>query len=206
MSLVLFDFDGVLADTLNDMLVFAQQVCDELGVKHLVTRQDLNSLETMSFAEYGRQLGVPEPLVDEFVRRCLKRFNEKDSPPDMFSGLGQVIQELSRKHILAIVSGNTTQNIQAFLIAHGLDGCFQALFGVDSPGSKREKIEQARRQLAKAGETVFVVGDSASDIRAAKEASAKSIAVSWGHQSADRLLAAKPDYLIHSPRELLEVL
>lgn len=206
MSLVLFDFDGVLADTLNDMLFFAQQVCNELGVERLVTREDLNSLEIMSFAEYGRQLEVPEPLVDEFVRRCLKRFKEKDSPPDIFSGLDQVIKELSRNHMLAIVSGNTTQNIQAFLIAHGLNGCFQALFGVDSPGSKREKIEQARRQLAKAGETVFMVGDSVSDIRAAKESSVQSIAVGWGHQSAERLLAAEPDYLIHSPRELLEVL
>lgn len=206
MSLVLFDFDGVLADTLNDMLLFAQQTCDELGVKHIVTRDDLNSLQIMSFAEYGRQLGVPEPLVDEFVRRCLKRFNEKDSPPDIFSGLKQVIQGLSQNNALAIVSGNTTQNIQAFLIAHGLDGCFQAIFGVDTTGSKREKIEQARRQLAKAGESVFMVGDSVSDIRAAKESSVKSIAVGWGHQSAEKLLSAKPDYLIRSPRELLEIL
>ncbi|MEW6240608.1 MAG: HAD-IA family hydrolase [Chloroflexota bacterium] len=206
MSLVLFDYDGVLADTLNDMLLFAQQVCDELGVKHTVTREDLNSLETMSFAEYGRQLEVPEPLVDEFVRRCLKRFNEKASPPDIFSGLDQVIQELSRNHTLAIVSGNTTQNIKAFLAAHRLDGCFQAIFGVDTPGSKHEKIEQARRQLAEKGESIFMVGDSLSDIRAAEKTSAKSIAVSWGHQSAEKLLSAKPDYLIHSPWELLGIL
>lgn len=206
MSLILFDFDGVLADTLNDMLLFAQQVCGELGVERIVTREDLNSLETMSFAEYGRQLEVPEPLVDEFVRRCLKRFNEKDSPPDTFSGLEEVLRELSHRHTLAIVSGNTTQNIQAFLIAHGLGGCFQAIFGVDSPGSKREKIEQSRRQFAKESEDVFVVGDSVSDIRAAKEASVKSIAVGWGHQSAEKLLSARPDYLIHSPRELLEIL
>jgi phosphoglycolate phosphatase len=205
-ALLLFDFDGVLADTLNDMLLFAQQVCDELGVEHTVTRDDLNALETMSFAEYGRQLEVPEPLVDEFARRCLKRFNEKVSPPDFFSGLDQVIQELSRNNALAIVSGNTTQNVNAFLIKHGLDGCFQAIFGVDSPGNKCEKIERARRQLAKEGESVFMVGDSLSDMRAAKKASVTSIAVCWGHQSVEKLLSAKPDYLIRSPGELLEIL
>ena len=50
MALILFDYDGVLADTLGDMILFAQQVCDELGVNHVVTPQDLNSLEIMSFA------------------------------------------------------------------------------------------------------------------------------------------------------------
>ena len=206
MALVLFDFDGVLADTLGDMLLFAQQVCDELGVNHIVTRDDLNSLETMSFAEYGRQCEVPEPLVDEFVRRCLKRFSEKESPPAIFSGLTQVVQELCRENTLAIVSGNTVQNVKAFLIEHGLDGCFQTIFGVDSPGNKFEKIEQAHRQLAEEGEPVFMVGDSLSDVRAAKDASAKSIAVGWGHQSAERLMSVEPDYLVRSPRELLKLL
>ena len=53
MSLILFDFDGVLADTLADMLCFAQQVCDELGVSHTVIKKDLSELEVMSFATFG---------------------------------------------------------------------------------------------------------------------------------------------------------
>lgn len=206
MSLILFDFDGVLADTLSDMLIFAQQVCDELGVNHSVTRGDLDSLETMSFAEYGRQLEVPEPLVDEFVRRCLKRFAEKDSPPAIFSGLEQVIRELCQNHTLAIVSGNTAANVQTFLATHGLEECFRAIFGVDSAGTKSEKIAHARGQWARRDEPVFMVGDSVSDIRSAREASVKSIAVGWGHQSVERLSSAKPDHLVRVPRELLGII
>jgi AHBA synthesis associated protein len=51
-----------------------------------------------------------------------------------------------------------------------------------------------------------MVGDSASDIRAAKEAGVKSIAVGWGHQSAETLLRARPDILTHSPSELREAI
>jgi phosphoglycolate phosphatase-like HAD superfamily hydrolase len=51
-----------------------------------------------------------------------------------------------------------------------------------------------------------MVGDSASDIHAAKEAGVKSIAVTWGHQSAKTLLRANPDYLVHSPTELYELI
>ena len=95
MSLILFDFDGVLADTLADMLRFAQEVCDELGVKHTVVQTDLSELEVMSFATFGRACETPEDLVDEFVRRCTGKFAEKKSPPAIFDGLGEVVRKLA---------------------------------------------------------------------------------------------------------------
>jgi phosphoglycolate phosphatase len=205
MSLILFDFDGVLADTLGDMLHFAQETCHELGVRHIVTQDNLSSLETMSFAEYGRKCEVPEPLVEEFVRRCLEKFAEKESPPVIFDGLAEVVRELAERHTLAIVTGNTAKNVTAFLAAHGLESHVRAIFGVDAPGSKVEKIERARGQLAREHEAVFMVGDSLSDVRAAREASVKSIAVGWGHQSLERLRSAQPDFVIHSPGEIIEV-
>ena len=81
MSLIIFDYDGVLADTLDDLLLFGQRACDQLGVKHSVTKDDLGNLEVMSFASYGRACEVPEHLVDEFVKICLNFFAEKKSPP-----------------------------------------------------------------------------------------------------------------------------
>ena len=71
MALIIFDYDGVLADTLADLLRFGQQACDQLGVKHTVTQADLSNLEVMSFATYGRACEVPEHLVDEFVKISL---------------------------------------------------------------------------------------------------------------------------------------
>ncbi len=206
MALILFDFDGVLADTLGDMIRFGQEVCDELGVDHNVTHDDLSSLEVMSFAEYGRQLEVPEPLVEEFVRRSLKKFSEKKAPPAIFKGLDGVVRKLAANNVIAIITGNTADNVRAFLAGHGLNGHVRAIFGMDSPGSKAEKISQARGRFAKDGEAVFMVGDSASDVRAAKDSSVKSIAVSWGHQSAEILTRAGPNYLAHSPQELFEII
>ena len=205
MALILFDFDGLLADTLGDLLQFGQEACDELGVKHVATPEDLDILEIMSFATYGRQLEVPENLVDEFVHRCLKKFETKKSPPAIFNGLDDVLRKLSKDHSIGVITGNSSQNVKSFLVENGLDGLVRAIFGVDSPGSKAKKISLAQNQLAARGEAVFMVGDSASDILAAKEASVKSIAVSWGHQSPEVLIRAKPDYVVHSPHELLEI-
>jgi phosphoglycolate phosphatase len=205
MSLVLFDFDGVLADTLADMLRFAQEVCDELGVKHTVVQTDLSELEVMSFTTFGRACEMPEDLVDEFVRRCIGKFAEKKSPPAIFDGLGEVVRKLAESHLLAVVTGNTEGNVCAFLEAHGLEGCVRAVYGVDMPGSKVRKILMAKSQFAAEGEAVFMVGDSMSDIREAREAGVKSIAVSWGHQSVGRLVGALPDHVVRLPEELIEI-
>jgi len=73
-ALIIFDFDGVLADTLDDLIHFGQEACNTLRVKYVVKKDDLSNLEVMSFATYGRACEVPEYLVDEFVQICLKRF------------------------------------------------------------------------------------------------------------------------------------
>lgn len=208
MALIIFDFDGVLADTLGDLVRFGQEVCDELGIEHAVHKDDLSSLEVMSFASFGRACEVPEPLVDEFVRRCLKRFAEKKSPPAIFDGLSDVVRTLAVNHTLAVVTTNSSQNVHAFLVEHGLDDRIHAVYGIDTPGSKAQKISIARDRFSadpKRG-AVFMVGDSLSDIGAAREASVTSIAVTWGHQGLDHLLRGEPDHVVRFPHDLVEVI
>ena len=208
MALIIFDFDGVLADTLNDLIQFGQEVCDELGIKHAVNKDDLSNLEIMSFASFGRACEVPEHLVDEFVQTCLKRFAEKKSPPAIFNGLSNIVRNFSINNTLAIITTNSSQNVNAFLIEHGLDECIHAVYGIDIPGSKAQKISIARNQFSAdtKRESVFMVGDSLSDISAAKEASVTSIAVTWGHQSLEHLLRGNPDYVVRFPNDLIEVI
>lgn len=206
MALIIFDYDGVLADTLDDLIQFGQEACNQLGINHLVTKDDLSNLEVMSFATFGRACEVPEHLVDEFVNISLSLFAEKQSPPAIFDGLSEVIQYFSTKQKLAIVTTNSSQNVYAFLAYHGIDNHIHAVYGVDTPGSKAQKISMARERFTNHKEAVFMIGDALSDIHAAKEASVTSIAVTWGHQSLETLQRGEPDFVVHSPRELIEVI
>lgn len=204
MALVIFDYDGVLADTLDDLIRFGQKACNQLGVKHVVTKDDISNLEVMSFATYGRACEVPEHLIDEFVKISLNLFAEKESPPAIFDGLSEVIKYLSAKHKIAIVTTNSSQNVHAFLTQHGLGSLVHAVYGVDTPGSKAQKISIARERFVENGEAVFMIGDALSDVRAAKEAGVTSIAVTWGHQSLETLLRGKPDNVVNLPYELIQ--
>lgn len=206
MALIIFDYDGVLADTLDDLIQFGQEACNQLGVKHVVTKDNLSHLEVMSFATFGRACEVPEHLVDEFVKISLNLFAEKESPPAIFDGLSEAIQHFSTKQKLAIVTTNSSQNVHVFLAHHGIDNLIHAVYGVDTPGSKAQKISMARERFTNHEEAVFMIGDALSDVRAAKEAGVTSIAATWGHQSLETLQRGEPDFVVHSPRELIEVI
>jgi phosphoglycolate phosphatase len=138
----------------------------------------------------------------------LKRFSEKKSPPAIFNGLSTIVRNFAVNNTLAIITTNSSQNVNAFLIEHGLGKCIQAVYGVDIPGSKAQKISIARNQFSvdTKRESVFMIGDSLSDIRAAKEASVTSVAVTWGHQSLEHLLRGNPDYVVSSPHHLIEII
>lgn len=207
MALIIFDYDGVLADTLDDLLLFGQEACDKLGVKHAVTKNNINNLEVMSFASFGQACEVPEHLIDEFVKICLNSIAKKKTPPAVFTGLSDVLKHLSIDHKIAVVTTNSSQNVNAFLIKHGLDSFVHAVYGIDSPGSKAQKITALQSQFLKNKklESVFMVGDALSDILAAKEASVISVAATWGHQSLENLLRGDPDHMIHSPYELIGI-
>jgi phosphoglycolate phosphatase-like HAD superfamily hydrolase len=148
---------------------------------------------------------VPAELVDEFVHKCTEKFAAMKSPPAIFDGLGEVVRKLAESHLLAVVTGNIERNVRAFFTEHGLEGCFRAVYGLDRPGSKVEKILMAKDQYAGEGVTVFMVGDSVSDILDSREAGVISIAVSWGHQSAEKLVKAMPDYFVNLPEGLIEI-
>jgi phosphoglycolate phosphatase len=208
MTLIIFDYDGVLADTLADLLHVGQEACNTLGIPHVTTADDLKSLEVMSFASYGRACEIPEPLIDGFVKFCLSAFAERRSPPPIFTGMRGVVSHLAANHTIAIVTTNSSQNVQAFLAEHGLAGFVRAIYGVDSPGSKAQQIAMARHRLSRdrVEEPVFMVGDSLSDILAAREAAVTSIAVTWGHQTLGTLLRGNPDYVVSSPHSIIDII
>ncbi|PMB02817.1 carotenoid oxygenase, partial [Fischerella thermalis CCMEE 5196] len=54
-------------------------------------------------------------------------------------------------------------------------------------------------------EEVIYVGDETRDIEASKKANIKVVAVSWGFNSPEVLAKQNPNYLIHHPSELLDV-
>ena len=205
-DIIIFDFDGVLADTRPFMLQTAGEICAQLGHPCTPTPADQEALPAMSFDNLGRQLGIPEEQIPEFTRRNLEAFNSHPEPMPAFPGIDQIVLQLARQFRLGLVTGNGGGVVRKYLAHCGLDGCFEVVLSLEDPGSRVEKIQRILSTLGNGAGQAYMIGDAVSDIHAARQAGILSVAVSWGHQSLTQLRQAGPDFIVKEPADLLNLL
>jgi HAD superfamily hydrolase (TIGR01549 family) len=202
-NILIFDFDGVLADSLQPMLTYAGQVCQELGYPCEPTQADLEALERMEFSEFGRQLGIPEEKIGAFVTRNFELFSSREDSLRITPGMESVIQALAERAILAIVTGNSSKVVGKFLEKYAIKDKFRIVLSGEDEGNRVEKILKVISLNSGANGEVYMIGDAVSDIRAAREAGIFSIAIDWGHQSMEKLITETPDFVIEQPEGLI---
>ena len=204
--LTLFDFDGVLADTLDDMVTSAAQAGAGLGLNLRPTPADLEALETMDLPSYGRQLGVPDDLLASFADQVREQFLAKQDPARIFPGMQQVLETLRERSTIAIITGNHSGLVENFLRQHGLQECVSLIYGGDTPGTRQHKVLRSLRDAGARSENACIVSDAGSDTYLAREIGITSIAVTWGYQSRAKLASAGPDAIVDTPQELGTIL
>jgi len=204
-KLVVFDYDGVIVDSMEHNLAVAGRAAKLAGHHRVPTRQDVDRVENMSFEDVAREIGLPEEKLPAYARHVYENLSSDADGLQVFPGMAEALLKLGRKHTLAIVTTNDESVVEDFLGSRGLSQCFAAILGRSS-GTKAESLRKAARMLGFAGSQVYMVGDSTSDIRQAKAAGVKSVAVTWGYHSEPKLRAESPDFVAHTPEEIVDIL
>jgi len=78
--------------------------------------------------------------------------------------------------------------------------------GSDAAYSKEEKIRLAMYLFGIGQDQIYYIGDTAGDIREARNAGVHAVAVSWGWHSRERIEAVAPDFIADRPEDLLSYL
>jgi phosphoglycolate phosphatase len=201
--LFLFDFDGVIADSMQLYEEMTRRCFDAIGKPITKNHQDFLNLFNENFYEAIQRKGVS---IDEFNDAAKQIVPTIDySGVTAFEGVMPVLRELKKKNVLIIVSSNNVHAIMAILSIINLSSCFDDILGADFRLSKVDKIIYAMEKWNVSYNRTFFVGDTTGDIIEAKEAGVKAVAVTWGWHTKEKLEKAKPDVLIDSPRQLLDV-
>lgn len=200
-SLVIFDYDGVLIDSLDEALSAGQAYCRSISHDRMPTRETIASLGNMTYTELGRAVGLRPDRAEAFSLYIFERFQAISSSMAFFPGIEPLLHRLSSGN-LAIVSGNSKRVISEKLAHHGLNGTTTRIYGALEPGNKAGKIRRACDHFGVEPGQSCMVGDSASDIRYARQAGVQSIAATWGWQSQGKLDEENPDFWVTSVREL----
>jgi len=200
-KLFLFDFDGVLVDSLG-LYEKSVNVClERIGKPRIASREEFLDLFEENFYGAIAKRGVD---VDEFMLAFKAVTPTLDySLARPFSDLIPVLAELKKRHGLVIISSNSSFAIRLMLAKFGFDPYFDDVLGADFNFSKIEKILYAKGHYGTNGGHTFYVCDTAGDVREAREAGVKTVAVTWGWHPRKRLERARPDAMIETPEDLL---
>lgn len=194
----MFDFDGVIVDSLDDQCRACTTTLRAHGLPHLATREQfLGFTEDNWFAALA-EAGVPAHTVTALE----DAFAATPSPP-LFDGIAPVLEDLARTNALVVISSSRTSVVERVLGEHGVRGPSEVLGG-DDEQSKTRKI---RRTHARHGGALpsWYVGDTVGDIREARAAGVGTVGAAWGWHGEERLRRAAPDRLALTPAHLRQL-
>ena len=203
MKFFLFDFDGVIVDSLDVYEKTVTDCLDVIGQPLARGREEFLELFDGNFYESLVEKGVD---LDKFMNasvEILAKINYADMRP--FPAVGPVLRELKKNHPMVVISSNDTPTIQEALDLYGLDGIFDDVLGSDFMLSKKDKILYIIDKYHVEKHDIYYIGDTAGDIREGREAGVKTVGVTWGWHTKDKMLAAAPDYLFDKPEDLLKL-
>jgi HAD superfamily hydrolase (TIGR01509 family) len=205
---VIFDLDGVIADT--------EHVWDEVreilvsdwgGTYSPAAQQAMMGMSSVEWSAYLHDVvGLrrsPEEINDEVVRRMLERYR---TALPLVEGAVEVVRELARSVPLAVASSSNRPLIDAVLDTAGITACFTATVSSEEVARGKPSPDvylEAARRLAVAPSSCAAVEDSANGIRAAAAAGMRVIAYPNRHYPPDAPSLALADWVITSLGELV---
>ncbi|WP_406648196.1 HAD-IA family hydrolase [Aliisedimentitalea scapharcae] len=198
--MIIFDFDGVLADSLTTCLAACTKAAHAQGVDLKLTRDAFATLDPLTFEALAERHNL-EPV--QFAQDVAQTVSGCAQPSPLFGGVAQSLTTLAKDHDLAVVSASHSDVIRTVLATQGLDLLMFRIIGGDTPGQKSEKIS-GLIALRSDGPHIMV-GDASSDIQAARTAGISVIAVAWGWQTPEHLRSFAPDAMAETPAELCRV-
>jgi HAD superfamily hydrolase (TIGR01549 family) len=204
-KVIIFDFDGTLADTVDILLSITNRLSAEFGFKS-ATKEELAQLSNLNSWQILQYSGISIFKFPLLIRRLKAELHSEVPHIQLFPGIKEVLLELKKRGFqLGIITSNSRENVLGALEKNGLQDTFTFIYSGSTFG-KHKVINKWLRIENINTEKVVYVGDEIRDIDAAKKTGIKVIAVGWGFNSPQALAAQNPNFLIERPQELIEII
>lgn len=202
---ILFDLDGTLLNTLEDLLDATNYALAQCGYP-LRTLPELRRF-VGNGAENQIRMSLPAGASPEEVQRVLKIYKPyytehcqvKTRPYD---GILESLAILKEKYPIAVVSNKPDAAVKT-LCGQMFPGIFALGEAPDCPRKPApDMVHKACRAIGV--DTCVYVGDSEVDVRTAKNAGVPCLSVLWGFRDREDIKAAGGQYFCESPAQLTE--
>ena len=208
---IIFDLDGTLTDTLEDLYLSTNYALRSCGLPE----RGLD--EVRRFVGNGvRKLierSVPKGTETIMLERCFEAFRAHyvihcQDHTCLYPGIASLLTALHAKGYLMAVVSNKIQASVTELARTFFQGVIDVAIGEQAGIPRKpapEMVQEALKQLGIPASKAIYVGDSEVDILTAANAELPCISVLWGFRSRDFLLAHGASVLAESPLDILSL-
>lgn len=208
---MIFDVDGTLLDSKNDITRAQQWVLGQLGV-------DVPEISEL-YPFMGKPLSVTfrhflPPEHHSRIRSALKMYRDYYRPRALdttvlFPHVPETLSELRDRGIhLAVATTKSTKTTLRVLSHFDIDHYFLHIQGTDDSPPKPDPAilrKILRQQTWKPDETLMI-GDAQEDVEAGKAAGLRTCAVTYGALRRDQLEQFAPDFVVDDFSHLISLL
>lgn len=211
---ILFDLDGTLADTVDDIGQGLNCMRADLDLTPLSRQDVINNINNGAFLLVRRSLPELEPLEDEQIQEYLKVFQHYygkcyNDKTYLYPGISENIAALKKKEVkLGVLSNKPHEFVEAIIEKLFPENTFDAVIGQGQFPAKPDPTSALHicSSLGYSPSECALVGDSNVDMITAKNAGLFPIGVTWGYRSAEVLKENGAQMLINEPCKFEEIL
>jgi phosphoglycolate phosphatase len=210
---IIFDLDGTLIDSLQNISICANKVLKEL---HYPTHkmEDFKYFIGDGAKELMRRC-LPQDLNNQQIEEALELFKQYyshniHSDTKVFDGIYDILEEFTQKgYSLNILSNKphefTIQYYEKLFAKYNFDEVYGQKDNTPKKPDPTTALNIAKK-LKKAPKEIFFVGDTSTDMQTAKNSAMIAIGVLWGIRDENELRKNGADHIIKQPKELLDII
>lgn len=201
--LLIFDFDGTLAQTLEAGIAIFNEISPSYGLKP-VTKEEVQELRKLNTRALLDHVGVSRLMAVKLGAHIRRLLHERIERVALIPGIGDAIRELWNEGFrLGVLSSNSADNVRTFLQHHHLLDCFGFIEAGVSLFGKQQRIKNVLKKVRHSPTNTMYVGDETRDMEAARQAGVCCLAVCWGVNGREAMLTEGPEYCVETPPEMV---
>ena len=200
---IIFDFDGVIADSFGSFYPMIKDAMTSIGIS--ISQKQYRNLFLGNIHQGFRNFIKNDRKFAKFAEYRTEHYSDYYRPA-VFPGAYDFIKKLAaRKYKMAIASSGHRNTVLKTLKINKMGKFFDMILATDE-FSKKAMIEKIMTTLGFEPKNSVMITDTVGDIRVAKSLGLKTIAITWGFQSAKDLRSSGTDYLVDNFKQLFETL